>query len=66
MHCTADFKENYSILIFTKQSQIAMINATKSLEICIRLHGKTLISDGRIGAAFSSLYEAGGTIKSAV
>ena len=32
MHCTADFKENYSILIFTKQSQITMINGTKSIE----------------------------------
>jgi len=31
-YAAADFKEDYSILIFTKQLQITMINAARSIE----------------------------------
>ena len=43
-----------------------MINGTKAIEYIYTATRKNAGRDACIGAAFSSLYEAGGTIKSAV
>jgi len=53
-YAAADFKEDYNILIFTKQSQITMINGTKSIEYIYTATRKNAGRDACIGAAFSS------------